>query len=153
MRLFGICQGMDTVAKGCKREINFLGFIQAVSWDLRFLHSFTTGKIDQIESTGGHRISLLVIKIPLSLLLLLKDLSLFNPHYENSMTAAGMSIHFGKRSGPILFTASEGIHTLFCGFYRNLLKTLDKNTIQRVLSNLDLRTILGRVYQVLNLKM
>jgi len=69
------------------------------------------------------------------------------------MTATRVSIHFGKRGRPILFTAGECIHSLFGGLRRYPLEALNEHPLKRVLSDLDLGAILGWVNQILDLEL
>ena len=126
-----------------------------MSGDLRFLDPFTTSEINEVQIAHRHRISLLVVNI-LHLLLppdimYFEALPLLHSDYKHSMTATRVSIHLGKRRGPILFSAGESVHSLFGGFRRYPLEALNENSLKWVLSDLDLGAILGWIYQILDL--
>lgn len=122
---------------------------------LRFLNPFTASEINKVQVTHRHRICLLVVNVLQLMLpsdiLYFEALPLLHADYKHSMTATRVSIHFGKRRGPILFSAGESVHSLFGGLRRYPLQALNEHSLKWVLSDLDLRAILGWIYKILDL--
>ena len=122
---------------------------------LRFLDPFTASEIHEVQVAHRHRICLLVVNVLQLMLpsdiLYFEALPLLHADYKHSMTSTRVSIHFGKRRGPILFSAGESVHSLFGGLRRYPLQALNEHSLKWVLSDLDLRAILGWIYKILDL--
>jgi hypothetical protein len=100
---------------------------------LRFLDPFTTSEINEIQVAHRHRICLLVVNVLQLLLpsdiLYFEALPLLHADYKHSMTATRVSIHFGKRGRPILFSTGECIHSLFRRLRRYPLEALNEHSL------------------------